>query len=104
MLLLIASVILAAAVSQVAVAIGSEKDPDVGRLLLSAQILSWLVCAIAATFRIQDIRKVDSENTLTPEDASANERKFAIILWTVAAMVWMIVLLGIEGITEKGSV
>lgn len=102
-LLLIAAVLLSIAAGIVANSVGTKKDPDVEQMLLSPQVLCWLACATAATFRTASRAKTVVADPATAAESAETERNLATLLWTTAAMVWMVTLLWIEGISEKGS-
>lgn len=96
-LLLIASVILEIATWWAADRIGSDRGADSVRLLTDPLIVCWLICVIAATFSIGEMR---SSGTAEPEETVDEPRNFVTYLWAASSMIWMISLVLIRGTAE----
>lgn len=102
-ILLITAVSLSVATGIVANSVGSKNDADVEQMLLSPQVLCWLACATAATFRTASRTQKVVKNPAPVSETAETERKLGTLLWTTASMVWLVTLLWIVGIAEKGS-
>lgn len=96
-LLLIASVALAIATWPVVQAIGSAKDPDPMDILRSPVLQSWLAFTIAATV---DTGKGNIDGNVESGSQQNSSRKTATFLWVLGAMVWLVLLIFIEGAIE----